>query len=333
MDESVHFVGPVERLMYLRTLPLFGNLPAHELAILARFAEERPFRRGDVLFDEGRRVDAIHILVEGSARVSRQGRPFRQFGPRDAVGVMGLLARTTEGVRAVALEDGVALAIRGSVLFRIFEEQFSIYHHILRGTARLLLSERAQLGGVTAADAEQMHREGSGDLDIVDHMEVIGRALPFWKSTLALAQLARGVSEQRFEPGQCAWKLGDPAGWIMLPVAGTVTCRAEVGMATHAGAGVALGLVEALAERRHWCSVTAEEALTVIRLEHETLLDVLEDHFDVAADCLAAMAADVLELFERRAATEDDLPSGLRPAALEEARPMSEFPSGALLRG
>ena len=74
MPRDARFVGPVERLLYLRSLPGFVSLGASELATIAYETRERFFKRGQRLFTEGEAARAVHFLVEGRVSVRSQGR-------------------------------------------------------------------------------------------------------------------------------------------------------------------------------------------------------------------------------------------------------------------
>jgi CRP-like cAMP-binding protein len=317
---ELRFVGPVERLMYLRTLPLFGTLPARALAILARFAHEREFRRGDVLVAEGTPVSALYILVSGSVKVSRGGQAFRMFGPRDAVGVVGLLARTDDGVRAEALEDCVALEIHAAPLYRIFDEHFDIFLHVVRETAQLLLSERGQLGlgpGAAWPSAEVGDREPGDSLDLADRMKIISGALPFANThPLALTMLARAAEELQVAGGEVVFRADQPAELIYIPVRASISCAADGGLVAPVSRGDVTGLVKGLAGACYGCRGTAQGDLTVLVLSREAVLDVIEDHMPVGFAMLAGIAGELLDVFMRRAEIEHHLPSGLEPTEI-----------------
>lgn len=315
MSRSPYFVTPLQRLMYLRTLPLFGSLPSEELAVLAEHTRERFYRRGRALLRGDQPVDAIHLLVRGEVQVRHQGHLVRTFRSRDAVGVMALLARSHEAVDAIALEDVISLELRGEVLYEIFEERFSMLFHVLQATCRLLRHERLQMpaGGYSRTAGEGMTCP-TRPLDLVERTFFLRRSLPFAKSSLlGLGQMARHLREVRLDPRAPVWSIGDDATHILLLVCGRVRCRTEEGETFRFGGGDGLGMIDMLAERPRWYDACAEHPIVALELERELLLDVLEDHVDVAMDCLSRMASDVLQVFQKRAraAHGSDVPVGL----------------------
>jgi CRP-like cAMP-binding protein len=294
-----HFSGTFDRLLYLRTLPLFGTLPPGDLALLATYATEREFEAGEVLASENDRVVAIHLIVEGSVRASRGGVPVRDFGPRDAVGVLDLLARADESVEAVTITATRSLEIGADALLDLFEDHFSILQHVLRGVALLVLAKRKQilLAGAPepAVDASSLPAR---PLDFVERIFFLRRAMPpGFTSVAALAGIARRATELRLEPGALLWSQGDAADAVVIPVRGSIACVVDGGSPRFRfGPGVFVAASEALAGAPHWYEARTDSPLLALRVSIEDLVDVFDDHFELAMELLALMARDLLEV-------------------------------------
>jgi CRP/FNR family transcriptional regulator, cyclic AMP receptor protein len=104
----------IERLRRLRP---FGELDHHDLSILARWVSPVDVPEGQLLVEQGNRPHELFVIEEGTAEVTRDGRPIASLGPGDVAGEMGLLkpqrrmasVRATTRVRAVALDaEGLA---------------------------------------------------------------------------------------------------------------------------------------------------------------------------------------------------------------------------------
>ena len=67
MAERTHFVGPVDRLLFMKTLPTLRGLDNQLLASIARTLQEREFSRGERLIREGQSVDELYVVVTGLA--------------------------------------------------------------------------------------------------------------------------------------------------------------------------------------------------------------------------------------------------------------------------
>jgi CRP-like cAMP-binding protein len=251
-------------------------------------------------------VGAIHVIVEGSVRVSRHGKPLRIAGPHDAIGVIGLLARAAEGFEAIAVTDTLTLEIDADTLSDVFDDHFSIYHHLLQGVARRSLEDRRLLaadGGYSSVSG-QCRVLPARPLDLVERIFFLRRAMPLGRSSVtALADLARRVTEVHLPPGARLWSQGDPSGAMMLLVSGWVECVVDGGRQRFRfGPGASVGSLDSLAGVPRWYEPTTEEKLVALRLSAQDLLDVLEDHTQVATELMAVVAGDALEVAERRRA-------------------------------
>ena len=58
--------GPVERMLYLKRLPVVGTLPAPQLALVAEQMGERFFKKGSVLLRQGEPVAALYFVLRGA---------------------------------------------------------------------------------------------------------------------------------------------------------------------------------------------------------------------------------------------------------------------------
>jgi len=318
MRDKAHFVTPLERLMVLKGLPYFGGLPARYLAVLAEHAREVHFRRGEVLFRQGEPVPAIHALVRGEVRVSRQGEPFRRFRERDAVGVIGLLAQTAEGVEAVAQTEGISLALSRDVLFDIFEDHFAVLDHVLRRTAEILSDERRRLGSNARYTPVATMLSPQRRLDLLERIFVLQKALPFTvDSPDGLGQLATMTREVRHDAGEVLWREGDETDRFLVLVSGKVE-HSRRGETLTASSGHALGIVDVVAQRQRLHTATVKEPIVALSLDAEALLDVFEDHFEMGVACLALMGRFLLDIYESRARLADSLPTGLVVDAVQD---------------
>ncbi len=318
MHPELRLVTPLERLMYLRTLPLFGGLRAAELAVLAEHAVERRFGRGELLTRADEPVDAMYILVNGLVRVSLGGSPVRTFGPGDSVGVFALLAGKRQEVEGVGKGPVLTLEVSGRTLFQILEERFTLLHHVLRETAGLLRAELTELElGYRPGNSPIARQLPERELDLVERLVVLHRVMPFGRDDPAgLGTLARRAREITRAEGDPLWRAGEPASSMLAVVGGSIAQPSESwGDDSVAETGALLGFVDLVAERERLHDASARTAIRALEIDREALIDVLEDRFDMAAECVAVLARRLLETFEQHARASDDLPAGLTSPA------------------
>jgi CRP-like cAMP-binding protein len=294
MSDRMRFVGPLERALYLKTLPAFEGLPLSELAALSQHMRERFFRKGSVLLRRGEPVGAIYVIVDGQLRASGGEFPSETLvGPEEAVGALSFLARSDAGVEAVAEIDTLTLELDSDIFLDLLEDHFGFLHHLMRNLARAMLRARMDTpdGTYFGADAALVaHPERP--LDLVDRMVII-RGGTFSRSNIeVIAQMAQGAREMRFPAGTPLWGSGDRADFLYFILSGVVACRLEDGARTfRCGPRYPLGNLEAMARYPRWYDAVTETPVIALRSETEAFLDIMEDHFETAMEFVAATAA------------------------------------------
>ncbi|MEM9553358.1 MAG: 2-oxoglutarate dehydrogenase E1 component [Acidobacteriota bacterium] len=98
------------RLRYLRRIKMFRQLPAEELALVARLGVEERFDDGDVLFREGDPGDALYLLTDGHLLIRRRGRLIATLNPGEVVGELAVLDELPRSADVVA--HGPARVVR-----------------------------------------------------------------------------------------------------------------------------------------------------------------------------------------------------------------------------
>jgi len=306
VPDRVAFVGPLDRVLYLRTLPTFERLGPPELGAIAQHARERSFRRGAVLLDPARPVETAYVVIDGQVTIARGDGLPGTAGPSDAVGILELLARQPGGLSAVAATDTLTLELDWEAQVGVCEDYFTILQQYLRVLALRFIHEMRRLpvdSRLGRATAE--HHAGTRNLDLVQRLIAVAHARAFSDCNLdALVELARHAQERTLAVGEILWRQRDPATHFALLTAGSLACTTGAnGWRLFAGPAFTVGLHEALAGIPRWFEAVAEIETTVLRLEVDPFLDLLEDHFELAIDFTSAIARRVLELeAERRRA-------------------------------
>ncbi len=115
MGETATTLSPMERVLFLREVPLFASLPPADLLPIATIAEERSFVEGDRLAARGDPGDEMYIVVSGHVDVSVEADdgPARiaTRRPGDVIGEMALLTGRPRVADLTASDDVRALSI------------------------------------------------------------------------------------------------------------------------------------------------------------------------------------------------------------------------------
>lgn len=300
MSERMRFVGPLDRALFLKTLPFFARLSLTDLAVLAYHLRERFFKKGSVVLRRGEPVGAMYIVVEGSLRTSGGERAQEALlGPEQSVGFLSFLSRSQEGVEAIAEVDTLTLEFDADTMLDVYEDHFPILHNSIRTIATRTLQTRMRTpNGAFFGERDAALTPPARALDLVERMTFIRDGSVFENANLdTVAQMARVLREVRVDAGTPLWSSGDRADTTLLIVSGVVRCAVDDGARVfRCGGSYPLGNLESIARYPRWYDAVAETPLVALRAETESFFDILEDHFEIAMSLVGSMAAGLIQI-------------------------------------
>jgi CRP-like cAMP-binding protein len=296
MAAEAHFVGPVERLLFMKTIPALRGVDIELLATVARSLEEQSYDRGETIFRRGELADRMCVVVSGRIEQTHAGQPFVIAAPGDNVGILHALADSDE-LDAIAEVDTLVLEHPMDRFFDLYEEHFPLLQNSIVQLARFQRSllEHVADGTVRSAwDARQVMDIPNRDLDVVERLVLMSRGEVFRNIGVgALALMAQALRQERFPKGTRLWQRSDAGGDFHVILEGEIEARWPGG-SFRARPGYPLGSVETLARNPRWYDAVALTDVVTLRGDHEILFDVLEDDFDVAMDFVSSMARGIL---------------------------------------
>lgn len=95
----------------LQTLPLFGDLDAHDLAQVARWVDEIRAEPGALLVEQDSMPYELFVIERGVVDVVRDGEPIATLGAGDVVGEIAVLGQRRRMASVLARTELVALAL------------------------------------------------------------------------------------------------------------------------------------------------------------------------------------------------------------------------------
>ncbi|MFN2376718.1 MAG: cyclic nucleotide-binding domain-containing protein [Candidatus Binatia bacterium] len=305
MPSSEESSSSIERLLVIKAVPLFAELAAEELAVIAEHARGQVFPAGATLFSgSGTSVAAIHLVLRGSVVERRAGRPFRTHGPQHVVGGIDALALTASDVEAVAEEDTETLSLSRADLAAILEDNFGILWVTLQGVAAAALQTRRRLPatGYPSTAALEPATLAGDTADLAARLAFLRHFAPFSRIKIrTLAQLIHEAEVAALADEQQLWESGESAEKVVVLLQGNVVCRTPDGRRFEAGAGSLLGLEEALALEVRWYSARARGEGLALSISRTAVIDALEDSPESAIEVLSAMASVASEIRDRLA--------------------------------
>jgi HEAT repeat protein/ATP/ADP translocase len=141
----------VEKILFLKSAPVFERVSGEDLAPLARVAEVELYSPGEVLTREGEVGDALYVIVRGKVAISRQGTPLATLGSGEAVGEMAVLDSEPRSATATALEETEVLVIGSEEFYEVLHEQVEIAEGIIRLLSARLRDADAEIGRLREA--------------------------------------------------------------------------------------------------------------------------------------------------------------------------------------
>jgi hypothetical protein len=106
IPRSAARLSTLERVLFLRKVPLFARLSPFDLEHIARLAHERSYTDGEVIGGEGEVGQELFILVEGTVRVVQgreaDEREIARRGPGDVIGEMSVITQVPRIASLVA---------------------------------------------------------------------------------------------------------------------------------------------------------------------------------------------------------------------------------------
>lgn len=294
---QLHFVSPLERLRYLKSYPIFADLPLDEVSLVAQNVEEVRFRPGEELVADQRGAGRAYILVQGSVLVEGPGPEPPRVRAGEGIGFVSLLAGQDLTQICRAETEVAALELTRDVFWDLLEDRFPIFLAVARHAATELLLHRQAIadGTVLSGAVEPPPIPPDRPIELVERLVAMRRAGTFREASLdALIELTRSFEELRLSAGTRLWRVWEPSGFTHFVISGRVRCELPDGRVFRATVGYPLGNLESQAREPRWYTAVAETNLVTFRQETDFFHDVMEDHFDLAEEFLTALARNII---------------------------------------
>lgn len=132
--DSLSMYSTLEKTIILKTVSLFGTIPAENLSRIAQITEEVQYSANAPIFREGDYGDSLFIVVEGSVQIRKGNKDLATLGKGSFLGEMALLDQEPRSADAIVTED--------TTLFKIAQEEFyevmGSNSEIMQGIIKLL---------------------------------------------------------------------------------------------------------------------------------------------------------------------------------------------------
>lgn len=138
---------PDRKIERIRQIALFRTFSDKELEDVARHVDEVNADTGEVLTRQGAKGQEVLVIVEGGARVERDGRELAALGPNDVVGEMSIIDQQPQSATVTVTEPSRLLVMHRTDLVRLMEEVPGFTRKVLESVVQRLREADERLVG------------------------------------------------------------------------------------------------------------------------------------------------------------------------------------------
>lgn len=127
-------------LTVLKSIPVFRDLSARELATIEKTLHKRLYDAGEIIFNQGVPGAGMYIIIEGEVAIIHEetGQELARLGEREFFGELALLEEAPRSATAVARTKTIVLGFFQSDLFGINERNPRLGNKIILRLARII---------------------------------------------------------------------------------------------------------------------------------------------------------------------------------------------------
>jgi len=159
---EVSMYSTVEKILFLKSAPVFARLSGEDVAPLARLAEVQSYAHNERIFTEGEMGDALFVVVRGKVAIRRGHTTLATLGAGEAFGEMAVLDEVPRSATAEALEETELLRIGSEEFYEMLHEQVEIAEGVIRMLTHRLREADGQIREMRRTITAGAAPEGGG---------------------------------------------------------------------------------------------------------------------------------------------------------------------------
>jgi ATP/ADP translocase/HEAT repeat protein len=129
---EVTMYSTIEKVLFLKSAPVFERVSGEDLAPLARVAEVESWEAGNTILRRGDPGDALYVITRGTVTIGDDGRTIATLGAGDTIGEMAVLDNEPRVASATAAEEVEVLRIDSEAFYEVLHEQVEIAEGVIR---------------------------------------------------------------------------------------------------------------------------------------------------------------------------------------------------------
>ena len=128
----------VQKILFLKNVPLFSSMAPAELSQLAGIAEEIVFSANTPIINQDEHGDTMFLIAEGTVKIHRGDEELAQLTVKDYFGEMSILDGEPRSASATAVSDCLLLRIKQEDFYQILSQRFDVALNIIQTLTRRL---------------------------------------------------------------------------------------------------------------------------------------------------------------------------------------------------
>ncbi|MBU0495497.1 MAG: cyclic nucleotide-binding domain-containing protein [Chloroflexi bacterium] len=157
-------LSAVERVIFLREVPLFESMTIEQLRILASVSEERTYDEDEIIFAEGDIGDALYVIVCGRVGIDQKGRregSVVRVGTRSSrqyFGEMAIFDEEPRSAAVIALEPTLLLCLRRAPLVALIRQDPNLALALIRVISLRLRDAHRQIAAKSVSRPRELEK-------------------------------------------------------------------------------------------------------------------------------------------------------------------------------
>ena len=143
----------VEKVLFLRHIPLFSSMSVADLGRVAEIAEEVVYPADAKIFSEGDYGDSLFLIVDGVVQIAHADEQLALLSAKDYFGEMSILDGEPRSATAIAAVDCLLLKIQQEDFHQILSAHFDASLAVIKTMSRNLRTHVAMYARSAAAHA------------------------------------------------------------------------------------------------------------------------------------------------------------------------------------
>ncbi len=145
----------VEKVLLLKGVGYFRELPGEVLAAVAGLCEEVEAAPGQTVVAEGEHEDSLYVVASGRVQVRSHDKMLTQLGVQEAFGELAALDPGERTATVSALEECLLLKLSHEDLYDLMAAHAGLHENIIRELSRRYRKALLELNRNACEDAKQ----------------------------------------------------------------------------------------------------------------------------------------------------------------------------------